>query len=861
MALNAIGRLEIVFSFKDKSAAGVKSAERQLNRFKNKAKDTARQTKSAFMGAFPALITLGVVRMAGQAFMSIVRPAIEFEDSMRRMAVFANTGKEDIKAFTEEAVSDMRYLSTVTGYSTAELIDSFTEISKKGLEARVGLAAMIPITRMARIANLDLSEAVDTASTLFHVWGFAGEKLAQRMSQLAFVSRRSRLDFDELRDMITRTTTGVKLAKPAYEDFLFMVAKTRDVAPTARIAGTQLRRAYEQLAIKTRELGPALGIPLKKMQDQGFVNFADVMFDLAAKGDDLNSSQKMLAETIGIIGVRAATPFAAAFAAAKDAIAEAGGNATLARKNFFALREEIKANTSALDGMFRTYMKANLARQIDILKVSFENLSIAAGPALLAPLQRLVITFTYLAQLISGNIHSMRENSYEMETWGETIRWVADGLTSLTSALLITVAGMMLGKGTLFVLGTAARFAGLSFSFQAMAAKGLNTSLAAYTRWANVSTLATNKLTFGMRQLAWATKGVAKSLKFMHFIPLIIFAGYLIAESMGIFGNELDRMDEIAKKGGRAGDTRLQKLRDAGDKLGASLLQSAKKFEEVFGVKVPTFKESMFKRIPKVMEAIGGYANAEQWGKRLPRLVESSPALAENFKALNDLSLEGKSASKEQIENFMNLGLETLVIMRGFAKTGSAQEKFVNDLGKQFMTLQQLLQGKPGPAGELVGIHAKFRGAKFTPSGALVIALEDKQARVLSPERMKEALKPLAEELKKAEGSGGTFKTIREWAKGMMGITPKMAAAYLPPEEAAGLRMEARTRQIRKIMEFGGIPGRFTTEEALVALAKEQLKLLQQGNKNTKKTSDEVGRGVKVKAIELPEGMIKFGEG
>ena len=134
MALNSFGKLEVVFSFVDRSKPGTESAAENLKRVGRTAQVAGATTRNAFANAFPALATLSILRQVGHALVGMLRPAFEFESAMRRVAAFGDFGKESFKDFEQEIRSTATTLSVQFGQSAIDVADAFANLSKQGIK-------------------------------------------------------------------------------------------------------------------------------------------------------------------------------------------------------------------------------------------------------------------------------------------------------------------------------------------------------------------------------------------------------------------------------------------------------------------------------------------------------------------------------------------------------------------------------------------------------------------------------------------------------------------------------------------------------------------------------------------------------
>jgi len=115
MSMNNLG---FTATMVNATGPGIASTNRSINRFARNSTAAATQVKRGWEGAFPALMALGVVRQLGRALGGLVKPSLEFNDVMRKMAFAAD-------------ITDVK-LQGLTG--TAKTF--FDEINKQGTASR-----------------------------------------------------------------------------------------------------------------------------------------------------------------------------------------------------------------------------------------------------------------------------------------------------------------------------------------------------------------------------------------------------------------------------------------------------------------------------------------------------------------------------------------------------------------------------------------------------------------------------------------------------------------------------------------------------------------------------------------------------
>ena len=137
MALNALGRLEVVFKFTDRSGAGTASAKRNMDKMATAAQVAGRRTRNAFLGAFPALLTLNIVRQVAGGITRAVEPATALNDSLRRLATFAGLSGDELESFSQRAVVASQRIGGTLAFQRLNLLRPLPRWRRKVLTQRM----------------------------------------------------------------------------------------------------------------------------------------------------------------------------------------------------------------------------------------------------------------------------------------------------------------------------------------------------------------------------------------------------------------------------------------------------------------------------------------------------------------------------------------------------------------------------------------------------------------------------------------------------------------------------------------------------------------------------------------------------
>lgn len=423
MALNRLGRLDVVFSFQDASGPGIASARRGIGQFEAAAVGAATRTRNAFMGAFPALLTLNLIRGATRAFLGFLKPAADFETSMRKVATFANLGGQSFEEFEAVGKRTFQTISLITGKTAPDIAEAFTEMSKKGVDAQNALSSLNAVAKLSVVSNTSVTESAEVASTLFRVWGFQGKELEQRMNQLTIAAANSAINFDELGGLLTRSASGIFQAKPAFEDFLFLLSKTRDISASAAITGTQLRRAYEKFGESFDVIAGQLDVSTEDMQGN-LRDISNTLFEAVTQGT--RSSAEIQQIIRKEVGSRAAIPFTAIVGRIDQLMQRFGGNIEQVREEFFKLREGTQQSEAEIQRLFNTLARDNPQVLLDQLNTAWQFMVQQIGTMLLPSIGRFILQLRGMLIHIGNFFKKVQEAKKEVIAFGLSIDDIVD---------------------------------------------------------------------------------------------------------------------------------------------------------------------------------------------------------------------------------------------------------------------------------------------------------------------------------------------------------------------------------------------------------------------------------------------------
>jgi len=360
-------------------------------------------------------------------------------------------------AFANQAIPAFRKLARYIGIDVPELANAFTEMSKKGLGATAAMKMLRTSAELATIAGTDMNESVEIATTLYHVWGIKAENMTMRMGQLAYAALQSRLNLDELKDVITRSGAGVAAAEPNFENFLFVLTAARNVSGTATITGTQLKVMYTKLFAEIDKLASGFGVATHEGEgfDKRLRNIDDIMWDMIkstnGSREAINAAKLAYKD---IFGQRGMIPIFGMMKKGIDIVKEFGGATENAKKKFKSMvRETAKIGEAGLDYIGKladVYTEENVPFQIKQLGVEFNILSRSISAIALPTLSGIVRNLTLVARGLGTVIRFLSEVVAQSKSAMISVR--------MMHAIVISIGMLAAGKAAIYLLGAAWRF-------------------------------------------------------------------------------------------------------------------------------------------------------------------------------------------------------------------------------------------------------------------------------------------------------------------------------------------------------------------------------------------------------------------
>ena len=256
-----------------------------------------------------------IIRKVSQSVREVVNNMKELDKSMTETAVVTNTTISQLWSLLPEYTKRANDL----GVAIKEVYESMTLYRQQGLSAAQATQLSTATLKMARIAGLDASEAVDRMTNALR--GFnqelgqtSAENVADVYSKLAAITASN---VDELSTAMTKTASIASSAGMTFENTAAFLAQiietTRESAETAGTALKTIIARFEELKKSPDEIGEidgeivdankvetalrTVGIALRDTQGQ-FRNLDSVFIELAGKWDSLDKNTQRYIATM-----------------------------------------------------------------------------------------------------------------------------------------------------------------------------------------------------------------------------------------------------------------------------------------------------------------------------------------------------------------------------------------------------------------------------------------------------------------------------------------------------------------------------------------------------------------------------------
>lgn len=474
------------FSFRDMSRKGVDSAVnsmQKLGRAMHAVSASSAHTRDSMRDLSDSLAMLGRVAATAWTVGNMVKPVAAYSNSLREAIAYNQEtirNVERLNMIQRSMGYTFQDVAVMAGKSTDEVMGTFTELTKQGLNSREAFAALVPVAKLASVSGQTMVEAADLASKAINTMGVNSGQLNELFNMMSVAVNKTELGFEELTDIIGRSASAFAVARPNIEDYLFVMARARNTAESAAVTGTQVRRAYEMMADKNEDVSATLGIATMRSTEYGLKlrDMSDMMVEVAENSmrttGGLAEFEKRTAALNSIVGTRAYKPIAGMVIHMRksreevlslttgitDAMASAKGYADLQDMqtkltiDYFnelkvAIRNANKAKgegkgDETLSGMMRALDQDNLQRSWERMKVVFGQLRVEAFKSFI-PVMNTTI------QMVTDLAIGVRKVMTFFNSIADKVRHMLPGVTGFATKMA-AIAGVLVAMKVGFIV-------------------------------------------------------------------------------------------------------------------------------------------------------------------------------------------------------------------------------------------------------------------------------------------------------------------------------------------------------------------------------------------------------------------------
>jgi TP901 family phage tail tape measure protein len=251
------------------------------------------------VGIFTARTLLAATAAYGftKAVKGVITVGASYTQSLAETSAIIGVNRSELEGLS----NSMLELAEITKFTTTEVSQAATVLSKTGLKTEAVAAALPPVLNLAAIGSMDMAQAADIAANSMFGFRLQATDLEQVVDELAFVATNSNTSVRQLGMAMSYAAPVAAAANAEFADVVAMMGVMADSGIKASRAGTTLRRAYVNLldpTPKVAEVLKDLGVQVRDSAGE-MRGMVDIMADFAKAG---GSAQDLTR----IFGVRAA---------------------------------------------------------------------------------------------------------------------------------------------------------------------------------------------------------------------------------------------------------------------------------------------------------------------------------------------------------------------------------------------------------------------------------------------------------------------------------------------------------------------------------------------------------------------------
>lgn len=440
----------------DSFSAGIKSAQGELDSFKNKADLVAEGFNAAGASITKAgstltkSVTMPIVGLGTAA----VKTTATFDQSMSKVQALSGATGESFDALREKAIE----MGSKTAFSASEAADAFGYMALAGWKTGEMLDGIEGILNLAAASQMDLAEASDMVTDYLTAFGLEAKDAGNMANQLSYAQANSNTTTQQLGDAFGNCAAQMHTAGQTME------------------TTTAILEAMANQGLKGSEAGTALSATIRDIT-QKMYTYADANEAAQAAADGFNSITGDMNDIIGVSTIeigkwlipvsdaqgnfRNLTDILADVEKATNGMGSAEKSAALL--STFTARSIKAVSMSLTEGTdnIKDYEKAlydvdgvaedmantmlqNLNGQLTILKSTIETLLIQIGDLLMPTISKVVEKIRQLVLYFTG---------LDDEQKKQILRWAA--IAASIGPVLLVLGKLLTSVGGLIKTGTA----------------------------------------------------------------------------------------------------------------------------------------------------------------------------------------------------------------------------------------------------------------------------------------------------------------------------------------------------------------------------------------------------------------------
>lgn len=439
----------------DSFSAGIKSAQGELDSFKNKADLVAEGFNAAGASITKAgstltkSVTMPIVGLGTAA----VKTTATFDQSMSKVQALSGATGKEFDALREKAIE----MGSKTAFSASEAADAFGYMALAGWKTGEMLDGIEGILNLAAASQMDLAEASDLVTDYLTAFGLEAKDAGNMANQLSYAQANSNTTTQQLGDAFGNCAAQMHTAGQTME------------------TTTAILEAMANQGLKGSEAGTALSATIRDIT-QKMYTYADANEAAQAAADGFNSITGDMNDIIGVSTIeigkwlipvsdaqgnfRNLTDILADVEKATNGMGSAEKSAALL--STFTARSIKAVSMSLTEGTdnIKDYEKAlygvdgvaedmantmlqNLNGQLTILKSTIETLLIQIGDLLMPTISKVVEKIRQLVLYFTG---------LDDEQKKQILRWAA--IAASIGPVLLVLGKLLTSVGGLIKTGT-----------------------------------------------------------------------------------------------------------------------------------------------------------------------------------------------------------------------------------------------------------------------------------------------------------------------------------------------------------------------------------------------------------------------